>query len=89
MKQIFLAGAGKSSSVLIKYLSEQTDQYGFTLLVGDSSPELARQKCQGLKGVESMAFDVNDSVHRADAVAKCDVVISLLPPDMHHLLVEE
>jgi len=89
MKQIFVAGAGKSSSVLIRYLSGQAEQYGFTLLVGDHSLDLATQKCLGLKYVEPIAFDVNDSTHRTDAVSKSDVVISLLPPDMHHLLVEE
>lgn len=89
MKQIFLAGAGKSSSVLINYLSEQSRKLGFRLLVGDSSFELAKSKCHGLTGVEAIGFDVNDAKQRTQAVSGSQVVVSLLPPDMHHLLVEE
>lgn len=89
MKRIFLAGAGRSSSVLIDYLSSESSSNGFLVVVGDSSLELARAKCVGKPGLEPIYFDVNDTAARESIISQSDVIISLLPPDMHHLLVAD
>ncbi|MGR6086838.1 MAG: saccharopine dehydrogenase family protein [Arcticibacter sp.] len=89
MKTIFIAGAGRSSFYLISHLLENSQQFGFRVVVGDASLELAVSKCNNHPHSTPISFDVNNSDLRSEMVSKADIVISLLPPDMHHLLVSE
>lgn len=89
MKTIFIAGAGRSSTTLISHLLENSDRHGLRVIVGDASLELAVNKCNNHPNSIPTLFDVNDAVLRNKLVSQADLVISLLPPDMHHLLVVE
>ena len=89
MKRIFLAGAGRSSAVLIKFLLSRSEATGFKLVVGDVTMEAAQAKTGAHPNSLAIAFDVLNDDQRATEVAGSDVVISLLPPHLHHLLVKE
>ncbi|MFM7176318.1 MAG: saccharopine dehydrogenase family protein [Bacteroidota bacterium] len=89
MKIVFIAGAGRSSTTLISHLLDSSERHGLRVIVGDASLELAVSKCNNHPNAQPTLFDVNDADLRKNLVSQADLVISLLPPDMHHLLVEE
>ena len=48
MKNIFIIGAGLSTPCLIKYLAEKSEEYNWTVTVGDISKEQVEKRLQGL-----------------------------------------
>jgi len=98
MKHILVLGAGKSSSVLIKYLLEQSAAYDWKVVVGDISKELAASKVGNHPNGEAIFFDVNDAEQRKKVIKQAMVVVSLLPTtsdallsssDLHILVAQE
>ena len=89
MKCIVLFGAGKSSSVLIDYLKQNSEQYNWQVFVADASLETAYQKTGEHELVTPVQADVYDEEERASLVQKADVVISLLPPSLHILVAKD
>lgn len=88
MKTVFIAGAGRSSTALINHLLDQSHRLGLKVVVGDASLDLAALKCGGHPNALPVLFDAHDETLRNTLVSEADVVVSLMPPDMHHLLVE-
>lgn len=89
MKNILLFGAGKSATVLIKYLLEQCQTFGWQLTVVDANKELAAQKLGGHSSGRALSFDVSSALDRMAAIAEAHLVISLLPPQLHLLLAKD
>ena len=89
MKEILLLGAGKSSTSLIKYLSDNSTHEGWNITVGDASIEVAKEKTKGLKNVNAIEFNVNDLNLRQSEISKADIIISMLPPNLHYLVAED
>ncbi|MDA9563943.1 saccharopine dehydrogenase NADP-binding domain-containing protein [Flavobacteriales bacterium] len=83
MRKIFLIGAGRSASSLIKYLLDNAVDQNWHLTVGDLSLELAREKISGAANAEAIQFDINDEIQRVREIGKADIVISMLPASMH------
>lgn len=88
IKKILILGAGMSSSSLIKYLLDRTEQYNWKVTVGDKDPELAKSKINGHKNAEAIKFDIADTEKLLELVRDHDVVVSLLPARMHPLVAE-
>jgi saccharopine dehydrogenase-like NADP-dependent oxidoreductase len=86
MKNILLIGAGLSSSTLIKYLLDHSEQYDWKLRIGDVSKETAEKKINSHKNGTAFIFDINNESQRDDEVKKSDIVISMLPAKMHTLV---
>ncbi|MEZ5069391.1 MAG: saccharopine dehydrogenase C-terminal domain-containing protein [Bacteroidales bacterium] len=85
MQTILVLGAGLSSTSLIGYFLEHaSDQW--KVRVGDIDLRLAREKVGGHPAGEAFAFDVFDEGQRRTEVKGADIVISLLPARMHHLV---
>jgi saccharopine dehydrogenase-like NADP-dependent oxidoreductase len=53
------------------------------LTVADGNPEMARAKVGASAHGQAILLDVNDEQQRSALVNKADVVISLLPPELH------
>jgi saccharopine dehydrogenase-like NADP-dependent oxidoreductase len=83
MRHILLIGAGRSSSFLIKYFLENSQEEEWILTVGDISLESAQQKIGNRKNSRPIAFDINDETQRRDEISKADLVVSMLPAHMH------
>ncbi|MDX1906297.1 MAG: saccharopine dehydrogenase C-terminal domain-containing protein [Bacteroidia bacterium] len=83
MKHILVLGAGRSAPVLVSYLLDTCQREGWTLTLGDLSPELARDRIQGRPYAQSVAFDVQDETQREAEISRADVVVSLLPVMFH------
>ena len=89
MKKILILGAGLSTNNLIEYLLKNSDEYGWKITVGDISEEMARAKVNGHPNGSSKVFDINDPLESWRTIAENDVVISMLPAHLHHLVADK
>ncbi len=83
-KRIFLIGAGRSSTSLIDYLLGNAEEHDWSLVVGDTSFELAKSKVKDNNRGDSIQFDVFNTDQLNNQVEKADLVISMLPANLHH-----
>jgi saccharopine dehydrogenase (NADP+, L-glutamate forming) len=89
MKNILILGAGLSASSMISYLLKQAEQHGWNIAVGDVSLETAQKKIAGNPHGRAFLFDVADQKLLSDEIAKCDVVVSMLPARFHPIVAIE
>ena len=83
MRSILVFGAGKSATALIDYLLEQAVNQEWKILVCDANLALATDKIAGRPNGEAICINVSDAPERKELIQRADVVISLLPPDLH------
>lgn len=86
MNTILVLGAGRSSSSLIKYLLEIGRHRNWLINVGDVSEDAALQRIAHAKNGKALRFDIHDEVLAKNTIANADVVISLLPANLHPLV---
>ncbi len=89
MKNILILGAGLSASSMIKYLLDQAVKHNWQVAVGDVSLETAQKKVAGYTCGRAFRFDVSDAVLLAAEMAKCDLVVSMLPARFHPVVAAE
>ncbi|MFW6095754.1 MAG: saccharopine dehydrogenase NADP-binding domain-containing protein, partial [Bacteroidota bacterium] len=82
MKSILVLGAGLSSSSLIKYLLDNSNEHNWQVILGDISKDLAEKKINNHPKGKSLKFDVFDERQRGDLIEQVDLVISMLPARM-------
>jgi saccharopine dehydrogenase (NADP+, L-glutamate forming) len=83
MQNILIIGAGRSSSFLIKYLIEQAPVYNWNIRVADMDLSLAQSKINNSTRAQAVTFDVNNAEHRSEHITWANVVVSMLPANMH------
>jgi saccharopine dehydrogenase-like NADP-dependent oxidoreductase len=83
MKNILIIGAGKSSSYLIKYLLEKSNEEKLQLTVGDISKENANKLINNHKNAKSVILDIFNVEQRRYFIQKADIIISMLPARFH------
>jgi saccharopine dehydrogenase-like NADP-dependent oxidoreductase len=83
MKNILIIGAGKSSSALIKYLLDTSEEEKLSLTIGDISTENAQTLISNHKNAIAIVLDVFDKEQREEQIQKADLVISMLPARFH------
>jgi saccharopine dehydrogenase-like NADP-dependent oxidoreductase len=86
MKQILLFGAGKSATVLIRYLLENASAEGWHVLLVDADLAAAEKKIGNSEHGKALSFDIRDQDERSAQIAQADLVISLMPPALHFLI---
>ncbi len=86
MKTILVLGAGRSSSSLINYLLKNAPANDWHVRVGDFSEQAAIDKIGASNHGSAMRFDIRDESVSRSAVGKADVVISLMPANLHPLV---
>ncbi len=86
MKRILILGAGLSTYSLIDYLLVNAAEYDWQIIVADINEETARSKVNGHKYGSAKIFDIADETESWRTIAEADVVISMLPASMHHLV---
>jgi saccharopine dehydrogenase-like NADP-dependent oxidoreductase len=81
VKKILIIGAGMSSIYLIKYLEEQAQKYGWEVTVADIDFKIAKEKtCPATLVTE---LNVLNDAQRDGIIRKYDIVISMLPANLH------
>lgn len=89
MRKIFVIGAGRSASSLIKYLLVNAGSENWEITIGDLDLDLIKSKIDGYEHVKGIVFDINDSIQRVSEISKADIVISMLPAHMHLKVAED
>lgn len=83
MKNILIIGAGKSSSYLIKYLLDKSDEENLYLTIADISTENALKLINNHKNAKAITLDIFNKSEREREIKKTDIVISMLPARFH------
>lgn len=83
MKNLLIIGAGRSATALINYILDQARQHNFFVTVADADIELAQRKIKGHPNGRAIWLDASKPNDRRDVINRHDVVVSLLPPQMH------
>ena len=89
MKKILLFGAGKSASVLIDYLLEQSTQNNWKVIIADANKKLVEEKTKKHPNSEAIELDINDEPKRRELVSAATIVISMMPPTLHILIAKD
>lgn len=86
MKRILIIGAGRSSSVLIQYLEQNSQKYGWEITVGDNDLQAVQAKVS--HSTRTMAFNVFNEQQLNDEVQRADIVVSMLPARFHPIVAQ-
>ena len=89
MKQILVIGAGRSSVLLIEYLLNESSKFNWLVTIADYNIELAVFAASNHKNSRPIFFDVNDSNQRQIEIKKADIVVSMLPSNMHLIVAKD
>jgi saccharopine dehydrogenase-like NADP-dependent oxidoreductase len=83
MKNILIIGAGKSSSYLIKYLLNKSEEENLYLTIADISTKNALKLINNHKNAKAITLDIFNKSERESEIKKTDIVISMLPARFH------
>jgi len=83
MKNILIIGAGKSSSYLIKYLLDKSEEENLYLTIADISTKNALKLINNHKSAKAITLDIFNKSERESEIKKTDIVISMLPARFH------
>jgi len=89
MKKIFLAGAGKSATVLINYLLERAHKNRWQITIADGNEKMLAGKVKDHPAARKVVLDITNQRQRKELVSESDLVISLMPPQLHYLLAQD
>jgi len=84
MRKILIIGAGKSTSYLIKYLLDKSQEEDLHVIVADINIGFARKLVGNHENGQAIMLDIADKNARVAAIQNADIVVSMLPP-RHHI----
>ncbi|MFN3300684.1 MAG: saccharopine dehydrogenase C-terminal domain-containing protein, partial [Sediminibacterium sp.] len=87
--QILVFGAGKSATVLIRYLGGITAKKKWICTVADQDLNTLNSKIKGYPNLRAAALSIEDETARQGLIKAADIVISLLPPGLHFLVAKD
>lgn len=87
--QILVFGAGKSATVLIRYLGGITAKKNWICTVADQDLTAVNSKINGYSNLRAAALSIEDEDARQGLIKAADIVISLLPPSLHFLVAKD
>ncbi len=88
MQTVLIAGAGKSSAYLIDYMLTNAKQK-WKIVIMDANAEMIAEKLNGHPKGTAAVIDIHDESARQNLVKNADIVLSLMPPDLHFLLAKD
>lgn len=89
MRNILVIGAGLSSGYVVKYLLQHAAKEKWTVTVADADLKHAQKRVGKSKFGIAKQLNVEDAPQRANLIASADIVISLLPPQLHILVAKD
>ena len=89
MKNILVIGAGLSASTLIQYLLDHSKTFDWKIKIADIDENLAHKKVNGHPNGSAIKFDACDMQQCRDEVSKSDLVVSMLPTNMHFKVADD
>ena len=88
MKKILIFGAGRSSYVLIQYLLQESKRKNYKIIVVDNQVDLVIRKVNGHPNGEAVSMDIKNDNEREKLVSDADIVISMLPANLHLIIAQ-
>src|SRR5690606_7804481 len=86
-KTILLIGAGKSATVLIRFLADEAAAGNINLLIADADKEALLKKPGATSpNVTAIGINITDTDKRNELIGNADIVISMMPPALHLLI---
>lgn len=89
MTNILVFGAGKSSAYLIKYLLEHATKYFWQVTVADADINLALRRVGDHNFGTACQLNIHEDAIRRRMIGNANIVISLLPPDLHIVVAKD
>lgn len=89
MKQILVIGAGRSAVTLIDYLLKESHLNLWKVTIADYNLNLAENLASNNSNARPIFFNVNDVQQRENEIKNSDIVVSMLPSNMHYLVAKD
>lgn len=83
---ILLFGAGKSATYLIEYLDILARDGTCQVIIADADELSIKRKLKPNSNISTASINVSEEIERNKLIVQADVVISLMPPDLHYLI---
>lgn len=83
MRNILIIGAGRSSSSLIKYLLDKSEDENLHIILGDLDLASAEGKLNNHPNASALQLDIFEVDQRRAAIKNAAIVISMLPARFH------
>jgi saccharopine dehydrogenase-like NADP-dependent oxidoreductase len=89
LKTVLLIGAGKSATVLIKYLIQESIANKWKFIIADADKNQVRAKTNDSPHAEIVELDITNDIQREKLIQRAHVVISMMPPGLHYLVARD
>ncbi len=86
---ILIIGAGKSATVLIQYLQQKAVENDWYILLADGDEAIAKNKWNNAPNGTALGIDIENNLDRQNLVQKADIVVSMLPAQLHFLVAKD
>jgi saccharopine dehydrogenase-like NADP-dependent oxidoreductase len=86
---ILIIGAGKSATVLIQYLQQKAVENDWYILLADGDEAIAKNKWNNAPNGTALGIDIKNDLDRQNLVQKADIVVSMLPAQLHFLVAKD
>jgi saccharopine dehydrogenase-like NADP-dependent oxidoreductase len=86
---ILIIGAGKSATVLIQYLQQKAVENDWYILLADGDEATAKNKWNNASNGTAIGVNIENEIDRQDLVQKADIVVSMLPAQLHFLVAKD
>jgi len=86
---ILIIGAGKSATVLIQYLQQKAIENDWYILLADGDEATAKNKWNNAPNGTALGVNIENEMDRQNLVQKADIVVSMLPAQLHFLVAKD
>ena len=86
---ILIIGAGKSATVLIQYLQQKAVENDWYVLLADGDEAAAKNKWNNAPNGTALGINIENEIDRQNLVQKADIVVSMLPAQLHFLVAKD
>ena len=86
---ILIIGAGKSATVLIQYLQQKAVENDWYILLVDGDETIAKNKWNNGPNGTALRIDIKNDLDRQNLVQKADIVVSMMPAQLHFLVAKD
>ncbi|GGW47341.1 saccharopine dehydrogenase family protein [Arenibacter certesii] len=83
LRKIVILGAGKSTSYLLDYLLEKSEEEKLHLSICDLFPDMLPNRIKQHKACSIIKLDIFNETERKEVIKSSDIVISMLPAHLH------
>ncbi len=88
-QKILIIGAGKSATVLIQYLQQKAVENDWYILLADGDEAIAKNKWNNAPNGTALGIDIQNDLDRQNLVQKADIVVSMMPAQLHFLVAKD